>query len=305
MRHPVVIQSLEEDFRELGIIDQEAPDEGEDFEEARRIAKRRSAGGKTAKRTKRTSAKKLRAGKRYRRAHKGKISRTAKVMGKKASVKRRKKWLALHHADVPDLASILEDVQAIVSQLDENTLLSEDDFDLDTTIRSFANIAIISEMLSDFFGNLVEDEELSEAMGDDMMEDIADANEFFVELAEASADIATTLSEELDEDEEIAVEELQKIFQEHMDDLVDGLEFYADLTEDEDEDEDDLDEDDGDLGNVEEMAKKMAMSKKMKKMKGDDDDDDDDGKEMPAFLKKKMGMTKDKMAKKMAKKMKH
>ena len=241
MRHPVVISSLEEDFEQIGLTEKksitesaDASSEEELTERQRKMHKAGKRGFVKAKVGTSSQKRKWRMAAKKRKSKRKAYYKSAK--GRRARKRREKLDMGLEPRT--DLLSILEDVQEIVSKVEESNAPAND---LDTTVRSFANIAIISEMLSDFFGAIVEDEELSEGMDDELKEDVASAHQFFTQLAEQAAEVATDLSE-LDEDEEIVAEELEKIFQEQMDALVDGLEFYADLTEeecgDEDEDED-------------------------------------------------------------------
>ena len=223
----------EDDLVELAL----AIENGEDLEEGfKKIFK----GGKLQK-VKKMVGKALAKARRYMKSGKGKAAarrakkKRAKKM-KKASFKKRLKKQKMkairmgsrkESVESNDVASILEDVQNIVASLTED----ENDVQLENAIKAFANVAIISEMLSDFFAEGVElaedDEELSE--------ELADAAQFFQEQAERSAEVATALDEgNLEEafDEDF---DLDEMFQECMDSLVEGLEFYADLSEEEDE----------------------------------------------------------------------
>jgi len=279
------LQSLEEDFKNIGILEEDdtseevevvededaelelSSEEEDDLEEG----KRRAAGGKKMVRTKRMkSGDKAKARQSYRR-RKSKIKKARKKRGRSARGKKlarlAKRLAAKESVELTNsdrINSILEDVQDIVSSVNAPEV-TEDTQALENAIKSFANVAIISEMLSDFFAEAVElveeDQELSE--------ELADAAHYFQEQAEAAAYLATSLDEGSDLDEDLDVDEL---FQEQMNSLVDGLEFYADLTED---------DEDGEGEEVLEMD--------------DDEDEDDEGndkkgkKEMPAFLKKKLG----------------
>jgi len=241
MNKNIIITSLEEDFAQIGLTEP-----GESLDE-RRVARRRMAGGRVAKKTQRSSQAEKRASKSYYRAHKASILRRRAKRAKTAKGKRRMAWLRAHESNNPqNLTGILEDIQNIVSQIDEGNSAESN---LDTAIRSFANIAIIAEMLGDFFDS----RELSEEMEQEFVEDVESASGFFPRLAESAAKVATKLNS-LEEDDEIAEEELEKIFQEQMDALVEGLEFYADLTEEDDEDEDDEDDEDEDEDDMEESV---------------------------------------------------
>lgn len=253
-RDKVVLTSLQEDFKAIGIISESEETEVEETEEDTDLeeGRRRAAGGRKMMRTKRTTnAERLadKKSKRKNRAHRKaaakKLSHSAR--GKKlaklaaffAKKKRRKESTDVTASD--RINSILEDVKDIVSSVNE----SDSSQDLDNAIKSFANVAIISEMLANFFAESVG---LVESEGE-LSSELTDAAEYFQEQAEQAAFLATLLDEGGDLDEDVDVDAL---FQEHMSALVEGLELYADLTEDEDEDEDDLDLDEDEDDDLEE-----------------------------------------------------
>ena len=122
-------------------------------------------------------------------------------------------------------------MQSIISTIDEDKV--------ENAVKSFANVAIIAEMLSKIFSSVVEEFEGDEA------QELGEAAEFFGKLAEEAAGIATMLNEGVDEDtpedEVPTYEDIEAKFQEHMEAVIDGLELYADLTEEEDEDSEDSD----------------------------------------------------------------
>lgn len=272
MRNPKVrdLTSLEEDFKNIGILEESDdseggkkgkrpegetpreprerdahqdrdnrdhrdvphPDDGDDEGLAEARIRRQFRGGKVIN-TKRSSAKKRRQARMWRRSSGGKKSaRARKRTMRKPSMKRlmkrkmlRAKKRGTRHESFDQVNNLLEDVQNIVSALGDKP---SKDTHLENAVKAFANVAIISEMLADFFSEgveLVEDKELSE--------ELADAASFFAEQAERAAEIATkldsgSLSEDIDVD---------TLFQEQMDSLVEGLEFYADMTEDDDEED--------------------------------------------------------------------
>jgi hypothetical protein len=92
-------------------------------------------------------------------------------------------------------------------------------------VKGFANIALISDTMARGF----------EALGTEMKEEeLADLGKQFAELADQSSKIAEALeADEIELDEEVETE-----FKANMDDLLSGLEIYADLTESDGEDED-------------------------------------------------------------------
>jgi hypothetical protein len=304
MRHPVILSSLEEDFEQIGLtekkplqeakttkevevdedIDFEDLDlEGLDEEQIEELRTRYAAGSMKRVKLKRRSSAERAKSRRWEKAHKSQRKKAdkrsaMKDRGKKAAIKKRRARKRRNRREDVEmtmqdqLSSILEDVQNIVSQIDENVV--EDNEDIETTIRSFANVAIISEMLSDFFEAVASDEELSEDLDDDLIESLEEATAYFTDLAENAASLATVLNEGEDSEYELPTDdEIAEAFEDWMGALVEGLEFYADLTEDDDAD--------SDLGNELDEA---------------DDEEEDDSK-MPAFLKKKMAASKKKMGK--------
>lgn len=274
MRDPkVTLTSLEEDLRNIGLLEESADEElesdedleesdedldleleeDEDLEEGR--IRRALRGGKVVTQ-KRTSAKERRKAKMYRKSGKGKAamrkrarklrkpSEKRKLLRKALKAKRKgtrqESVEVVENNEFQTVSSLLEDVQNIVSSLDE-----QEREQLDDAVKAFANVAIISEMLSDFFGDsteLVEDVELTD--------DLAEMAQLFSTQAEVAAEIAESLNEgELEEGFDY-----EDAFQHQLDSLIEGLSLYADMTEDEDE--------------LEESEEGL--------LEGDDEDDDDD-----------------------------
>jgi hypothetical protein len=233
MRHPVIITSLEEDFRAIGILpkEEEKPAESEEDLQEAGMRKRRKAGkGGMTRVQKGTSAKrrewKLAKRKAGAKAAARKWRRSA--AGKK-SKRLAKKYRKDSNATSDRIANLLEDVQDIISTVDDEAI--------ENAVKSFANVAIISEMLARVFEAVKDEFEEEDA------QELGEAAEFFGELAEEAASIATMLNEGVDEDtpeDEIPTyEDIEARFQEHMEALIDGLELYADLTEDEEGEEED------------------------------------------------------------------
>jgi len=269
-RDKVVLTSLQEDFKAIGIIAESEEVEVEETEEDAELeeGRRRAAGGRKMVRTKKMkSGDKAKARASYRR-RKGKIAKRRKKLSKTSRGKKLAKLaMAMSHKESVQVSSsdrinsILEDVKDIVSSVNE----SDSSQDLDNAIKSFANVAIISEMLANFFAESVELVESNE----ELSSELTDAAEYFQEQAEQAAYLATLLDEggELDEDVDV-----DALFQEHMNALVEGLELYADLTEDEDEDDEDEDDDsdleeDEDEDELEEMS---AVDRMRALMSGND-----------------------------------
>ena len=324
-RGPVVITSLEEDFKKIGLIAESAParaeedetgDEGEEgIDEAhRRIRKRTVAGGRKLATTKRTPVSTLmkqkrayRKGKmklklkRKKKMRSAKFRKRAKILRKRASARR-------HEGTNSAISNLIEEVADIVSSLDAPQTTD--------AIKSFANIAIISDLLANTFvewsNNL--DEEVSDQ---ETYDSLAEAAETLADLAEAAAEIATALKEgnEIGEEEG----ELEALFKEYMEDLLEGMDLYnevisemdtmhgkagnvgqpnalkkkgarvaesdEDLAEDDDEDEDD--EKDGKKKMPDFIKKKVAAKGESADDDEDDDGEDDDGEEEPEESKKR------------------
>lgn len=294
-RGPVVITSLEEDFKKIGLIaetkseqaDTETDEGGEDLDEARRVARRTVAGGRSVKRTKRTPPSLRMKAKRMYKRLKFKIKRALKIKMRKPARRRRAKILrkraSKRRGEGVDntIANLIEEVADIVSSID--TAQTGD------AVKSFANIAIISDMLSNTFVEWSNN--LDESYSDQETYDaLADAAESLADLAEAAAEIATALKEGAQVGEEEG--ELEALFKEYMEDLLAGMDLYNEaITE--------MDTMHGKAGNV---GQPNALKKKGTKVESDEDlaedddedeDDEDDGEEdgkkkVPNFIKKKM-----------------
>jgi hypothetical protein len=271
-RHPAVPTTMEEDFRELGIImenadpapDPEAADPSDPLAEFKLT------------RTKRHTASERRKWKMAKR--KGGARAAARQYRKKSSVKRR---LKLHRKRADRMrkgkpagrrrltfgndviSNMLEEVQEIVAGLGSERV--------EHSVKAFANIAIISELLARAFASF--SKETNESADKRHFEESA---AHFSSMAEEAAEVAKALSAGPGDDEEFDLDEIGKMFKAQMSDLLNGLEMYADLTEDEelsslsvteedDEDEDEDEEDDED----------------------EDDEEEEGEKKVPPFLKKK------------------
>lgn len=160
------------------------------------------------------------------------------------------------------VSKLIENVNEIMESLD-NSRRNE-------SVKAFANVSIIAEMLRRGFANFAESTEDGE---------LGEASEALGLLAEEAAEIARAIEAEEDLDGEKVEEE----FRSQMDALLNGLDFYSSLMESTDEDgepveeeeqveasDDDDDDDDDDSDDDD----------------SDDDDDDDKDDKKPAFLKK-------------------
>jgi hypothetical protein len=298
LRHPVVLTTVEEDFKAIGLLTEDDVKKSKGKEEVTadkestvkkgKGEKKEDAGADDGEETlaelkqsrvkRHTSSERMK----WRRAKKrGGAKSAARKYRKKASVKRmlkkhRMKASRLRHGKAAgrrrihfgndNVANMLEDTQELLASLDEAKV--------ENSIKAFANVAIIAEMLARSFSKFSEDVEGEE------QENLESAAGFFAEMAEEAADIARGLKEA---EEEIDFEEIDEVFKAQMGDLLNGLEMYADITEDDDlanigeEDDDDDDDDDEDEDDKEEAKD------------DDEDEDDDEGgdkKKAPPFMKK-------------------
>jgi hypothetical protein len=236
-KNPIVITSLEEDFRKIGLIkgslteskveETEVEADESEIEEAARI-KKRLVGGKV-QRTQKSSMKQRMAGKKYRRSAAGKaMARKRKLKMKKPSFLRRMKRL-MAKAIAKGTRKESMDISPIFGRLAEAT------HDNAEALKSFANAAIIAEKLSAYFDSWVEsveDEFENEAEG------LADISTYFESVAEMFAAVATNLSEGRTAD----TEAMSALFNEHLDAILDGVELYEGMYETDVEDEETDDE---------------------------------------------------------------
>ena len=178
----------------------------------------------------------------------------------------------LKMAGMDRVFNMIEDVTNILEGIEGQETHPED------VIESFANIALISDILRESFETFAEEAEDVEFV--DLAED-------FLSLSEASATIAESLLDSVERgtlDEDVDGEALEESLGEMMDVLVNGLDIFNALSEDEDTYEEDTYEE-GDCSCDD-------------KDKGDDKDDDKGG---SSFFKKKSDKYKQ-MKEKMGKK---
>ena len=182
-------------------------------------AKRQALKAKRARRSKKSQLR--RAAKLYARK-----PRSKKLAQKRAIFKKRrgievgaKKRVQMSGMD--RVANLIEDVQDILSQVG-----GRQDQEV---VRGFANLALIADSLKEAFQAF--GEELDEA-------DLLELSQEFAEIAEDYADFAEAVAA----GEEDVDDELIEMFQEDLEDVMQGLELYDDMVEDdEDDDEDDDD----------------------------------------------------------------
>jgi hypothetical protein len=219
MRNPIVVTTLEEDFRKIGLIRESAPtpapvapkeeeEEEEVLDEAGRI-RFALRGGKKVKQQKTSMADRL-ASKKQRRSSGGKKSaRKQAKMRRSAKGQRRMAKVA---------------AKAIQKGTRQEAV------DANETLKSFANAAIIADKLAGIFTEWVKADEY-EASDERMFASLVGE---LSEIAESFADIATAMSEgKLEE----SAEDVAAAFAEGMETILDAVDLYEDNNEDEDEDE--------------------------------------------------------------------
>lgn len=272
------ITSLEEDLKDLGILSTE---EAGDLSE-RRIQKhlvRKGRSIKIARVKKHLSAKQRLAKRKYRKSAGGKSAVRKRSRGSKARkamrlAKQVSRWHAkreglktirtaamsflgearkfmdsAHPKDMTEavkgffrprlsfghsgeISAMLEDLSRLTSGL--GAVESQD------VIKSFANLALVAEMLSERFEMLAE--ALEQVAMDEEMGAIAQVLD---QLAEDAAQIAKGLHESA-KDDTLDYAAISEAFRSQMSVLLNGLEIYATLTEDDSSDEGDDDEDEDD-----------------------------------------------------------
>lgn len=216
MRNPIVVTTLEEDFRKIGLIKESAPaaasekteeSEEEDLDEAR--IKKAFRGGKVVKQNRTSSAKK-RYNLKYARTPEGRKS--AKKTDKKAGTTKGMRRAAIVKRKAIQKKTRMESVDA------------------NETLKSFANAAIIADKLSTIFTEWVK-ADIYESEDERMFASLVGE---LSEIAESFADIATAMSEgKLEE----SAEDVAAAFAEGMETILDAVDLYEDNNEDEDEEE--------------------------------------------------------------------
>lgn len=223
MRTPIVVTTLEEDFRKIGLIKESAPapapaaapasEEDETvLDEAGRI-KFALRGGKKVAQHKTSMADRLAAKKERRSAGGRKSAR------KQAKMRRTSKGQR-HMAKVQRKA------------IQKGTRQEDVAVDPAEQLKSFANAAIIADKLASIFTEWVKADEY-EAEDERMFAGLVGS---LSEIAESFADIATAMSEgKLEE----STEDVAAAFAEGMEVILDAVELYEDNNEDDDDDKGD------------------------------------------------------------------
>ena len=223
MKNPIVVTSLEEDFRKIGLIKAEskqAETESQDEEvldEAGRV-RYATRGGKKVKQEK-TSAAERRQAKKYRRSSAG--HRSAKKAAKR-----------LHTAKGQRHAAKVAAKAMRMGTRQEGTDATE-------ALKAFANAAIIADKLANIFTEWVK-ADIYESEDERVFAGLAGE---LAEIAESFADIATAMHEGRLEE---GSEDVAEAFAEGLEVVLDAVDLYEANADDEDESDD---EDEDESGN--------------------------------------------------------
>jgi len=257
-----VLSSLQEDFEAIGLAPKSPPSEGSDgageVDEAKRVKTKRMTSAQKAKERKRYKGRRAKI-KKYRKTAKAK--KAAKKRAKRVKAGKVGKGRMRVFAGLGSIANIMSDVKGLM-----DTLQSED---RDEALASFANVAIISDLLSRGFAALSGQDDLGEDVDS---QDLEGASETFTDLAAFAAEVATALkSGDLEVDEK-----LQAAFKEAVEDMLEGLEVFVALTEDEDDDSDSSDDSDDDSDSSDDSTDEDTDDDSDDDSDDSDDDTDDD-----------------------------
>lgn len=235
MKNPIIITSLEEDFKKIGLIRDAKPvqesveeydsDDSPDELAEKNTAKRKAVVTRDNKkvRTKKQTTKQKMAGKKRRRS--AGFKSWAKKYARK--MKRFAKKLAKRAAKAIRMGTRQESVEATTPDLSE-------------ALKSHANLAIIAEKLATYFSEVAQDCELEEMGESEVFGFMAD---YFMESAEQLAATAQGLHESAEFNSDALVES----FNSYLEDVLDGVDLYEAMKEEEDEEEMD-DEEESDEG---------------------------------------------------------
>jgi hypothetical protein len=229
MKNPIVISTLEEDFRKIGLIkanltESAAPQE--DSLDERNTDRRHSmiTRGGVKMRTQRTSFKKKKYNKRYAHTTGGKAAE--RRAGRKAETSKGKR-----KARKAEVLGIRKGTR-------------KESVDSVELMKSFANAAIIAEKLQTIFTEWYE-ADIFDAEGDEVLENYIETLEV---IAEEFATAATSLNEGVESDEETLV----ALFNEGLETVLDAVDLYEESKseiEDEASDDEEMDAEDDEEGN--------------------------------------------------------
>lgn len=265
-----VLSSLQEDFEAIGLAPKDSPEggsdgDGDDLDEVRRTKTKKMSGAQKAKERQRYKSRKSKI-KKYRKTAKAK--KVSKKRAKRVKAGKVGKGRVRVYAGLGQISNIVSDVKATLADLQSE--------DRDEALASFANVAIISDLLARGFSALTGQDDLGEDIDS---EDLEGATETFADLAAFAAEVATALKGgDLEVDEK-----LQAAFKEAVEDMLEGLDVFVALTEGEDDDDDDStdedtddDDDDSDDDTDDDSTDEDCDDCDDDEVSEDDDDDSDD-----------------------------
>lgn len=295
-RGPIVMTTLEEDFKKIGLIaeksakveaaeeneqldeqveeteqetdevaEEDGAEDGEELDEAGRRRRVTIAGSRRLGTTKRTPMAKRMKSKRSYRKKKMKIKLSRRKAMRSPRRRRRAKLLAKRasqrrgESNNSPISNLIEEVQSIVAQTEGNTHAE--------AMKGFANIAIISDLLSTTFVEWAEADDVVEDQ--DTYDTLIEFAETLSDLAEAASEMASGLNEGKEPEE--GSPSIEELFKEYMADMLEGMEIYNSIAE--------TDTEHGKAGNV---GQPNAIKKKGKvttTVGEADEDDDEEGEE--------------------------
>jgi hypothetical protein len=263
----VHLTTLEEDMRAIGLLpsgskrlpqtestEGAAPSEtpSASVDEARAVRvkhKTSSERGAARKAYKKNRAKIKLRNKKYRKSAGGKkaMAKHTKILKKIGGPIKGKRiqTSSVEPTGMDRVTKLAEDVADIVSSIGGK--------DKKEVVKGFANLALAADALS---------KNLKLAANDLGEGALLDLGVTYDEMAEQAAEIATALSE----GEDIDQDELEEMFRESMEDLLEGMEIYDEACSEPDDDEMEPDEDDmEECGDEEDSATMKVEKKKAKK----------------------------------------
>lgn len=269
MRNKIVITSLEEDFRKIGLIkgpsltesvDAEDTDtdesdaliekKKEDEGKARwRVTRRRNYKTGEVQKTKVTTPWKRAYNKKYYKAHRTEILKKMKMKRKSAKGKKQIAMSQKLGIKKGTAKAAIKQVKASKKAATAKKKMKAEEFDAAEALKSFANAAIIAEQIQTSFTEWVEGD-LCESVED--AEFFAERVELLGEIAEHFAEIATAIGE-ADEFSDEDVEEIAECFEAGLHFVLESVELYESNSEDADDDslDEDVDADDDEDGDDE------------------------------------------------------
>jgi hypothetical protein len=239
------VGTIEEDFKKIGIFTEAAP--VAPVETIAESAPAVDEGIKLLKKVRPTGKVRLmrRKQKLLRRRNRSKLKRKAKMFRKSARGKRflrkYKQVLKRYHGHAPKnkrislkmgldkVSNLIEEVSEIVTAIDGDAQKE--------TVKTFANLALIANKLAENFACACNDLEIVDEAGEEL--DLCGAAEHFESLASTAADLAESLHASIAEGVEFegTSEEVSATFASMMSDVLEGLDVFADISEDSDDTE--------------------------------------------------------------------